>query len=1554
MASLSSPLSTSAPHLPQLSPSLNSPSSSSPLPSPTPSINSPRPPPPVRRASTSSDRIPIPGKSILKKPPPPPTGLFSRITSGMSIGKLFGGTTTATVASPNPDQTMLATMTAAESSSGSGGLKRAHFILPHMAVVYPISSNAPPRTPMTDVEKKAVEDRERERRKRVVCGEPESGSGWWTMEKVDGFYRECCKASDVKPEEVISQALLKPSSSMTMLSTNATSTLSSVPVPAPVSTSTSSPRTLDLTGISLTTTQAEILADVLSIEWGLRSLVLCESNLDPEVLKPILHALLLNNTLIYLSVASNTGLGNKSLAGRAIGAGYGLGAGLKGAGVAITGGGGLGLGGIGGGGAVTGWVVLEAYLSNSRLKVLDLSRNVIDKKAMESVVRGGLGSSSSYSTTEGTTSPSSELPSNSSASSSLISLTLDSVTLKSGALDVLARAVRISPSLRTLSLRNCRIGAMGSRGGIAISLMIRDWPDTVAAPPSSSTFSSNPSNNNSSDSLSEANSTISQTQTQNNTGSLNRLRRPAALTNLLDEAVGTSSSLSSSALPSARSSLSAITMSPLQTLVPVRKPLLPPPRHPQPVTVHSSSAHPPPPVNNSNLPPPPPLHPTKNVQTTYTPYVPRSKRGVAAGLGSIPPTPNTPNMPMMPGTPMAPVTPMTPTLATVSRGGITAFSAPFGDSLSSTSNSSDSSSNYPTSTITPRTINALTHNHAGSTLGSQPVPPSVAALNSASAALLSQVRALDALPRIGSLRSLDLRGNEMRVLKRNRTLKSLNLQDNKLDPKALAVLAEALKYNAALEELDLGRNACCGAIGGTMSQTGSSSAKHASTPYPNLPNNLNAIHSRSSLHPAYPSNIMHNHTHPSSLSNSSTSPSSQPPNQHIDLSLEGIHALRLALALNATLTRLSLADTHLGDAGAIALAEWMGEYRGLRWLDLTRNSRSNPDPSSGGRETTRMGANSAGEGLGEAGVLALAQGVKLNRTLRCLDVEVPPGVEGYARLSREILNTCIRNVEASARENSGAGFRDTPDERKLRLGEVDGDVTKDPVNLGRECVEELKRYLSSTNMVSANSTTMTLSSSTPSPEATPPSLDNAEDPVQEANIPFLLRRTRTVLEELAGVIGGLLEDRQIESPVREEKIKEVLELSDEIGILVRRVEEVEAWEGSHKERREQTIIDSEGIVYEKTKAKPALHVKVPSNLDSNPSVSSSSTSPPLSTAIDSPATVTSPPSTTTTTTHGIFAISDSPPSTSPRNSSSPGFAMQPRESSIPHSSTFNIDTASNTSHSSDSNGNLPSSPRRKDKGKARAPPEPVRHEPVLSPTAVLLRNGVRGASGALLLNGDMEAESEVESESGEEENDGGGEVEREGGDASSGKVWNGEAEAGVRSRSWVAEEGEVFRKGNVLLGPEEMEGEYDGEELRRELLEAMVERPAPRSLHIDDPDEYGSISTPSPLSPTSTPISSTPLSAPLTPVIPPPASSLTPSSSLSAPPTTPLVSLPEHVVVTAHSGTTPTQDYSFTFRETPSLTSLSAVVELPAVRPYIPRTRSTSSTTANAVQNTSE
>lgn len=33
----------------------------------------------------------------------------------------------------------------------------------------------------------------------------------------------------------------------------------------------------------------------------------------------------------------------------------------------------------------------------------------------------------------------------------------------------------------------------------------------------------------------------------------------------------------------------------------------------------------------------------------------------------------------------------------------------------------------------------------------------------------------------------------------------------------------------------------------------------------------------------------------------------------------------------------------------------------------------------------------------------------------------------------------------------------------------------------------------------------------------------------------------------------------------------------------------------------------------------------------------------------------------------------------------------------------------------------------------------------------------------------------------------------------------------------MEEEGEIFRKGTVLLGPEELEGEYAGEDLRKEV-----------------------------------------------------------------------------------------------------------------------------------------
>jgi len=46
----------------------------------------------------------------------------------------------------------------------------------------------------------------------------------------------------------------------------------------------------------------------------------------------------------------------------------------------------------------------------------------------------------------------------------------------------------------------------------------------------------------------------------------------------------------------------------------------------------------------------------------------------------------------------------------------------------------------------------------------------------------------------------------------------------------------------------------------------------------------------------------------------------------------------------------------------------------------------------------------------------------------------------------------------------------------------------------------------------------------------------------------------------------------------------------------------------------------------------------------------------------------------------------------------------------------------------------------------------------------------------------------------------------------------------LRSKSWVEEEGEVFRKGTQLLTPEDFEADYAGEDLRKEV----------RSSHLHD------------------------------------------------------------------------------------------------------------------------
>lgn len=115
----------------------------------------------------------------------------------------------------------------------------------------------------------------------------------------------------------------------------------------------------------------------------------------------------------------------------------------------------------------------------------------------------------------------------------------------------------------------------------------------------------------------------------------------------------------------------------------------------------------------------------------------------------------------------------------------------------------------------------------------------------------------------------------------------------------------------------------------------------------------------------------------------------------------------------------------------------------------------------------------------------------------------------------------------------------------------------------------------------------------------------------------------------------------------------------------------------------------------------------------------------------------------------------------------------------------------------DEEDDTPTTPRI-DKGKGRAKPEPEVPEKVLSPTFLITESESE----------DEEAHYVTEVEAGPSPTDRFVRIHLK-------RVLD--LLLSVRSRIWVAEEGEVFRKGTVLLGPEEMEGEYDGEELRREV-----------------------------------------------------------------------------------------------------------------------------------------
>jgi len=120
--------------------------------------------------------------------------------------------------------------------------------------------------------------------------------------------------------------------------------------------------------------------------------------------------------------------------------------------------------------------------------------------------------------------------------------------------------------------------------------------------------------------------------------------------------------------------------------------------------------------------------------------------------------------------------------------------------------------------------------------------------------------------------------------------------------------------------------------------------------------------------------------------------------------IDGILALRSAMMVSPSLKRVFLNSTDLSSEGAIALAEFLPEAHSLLHLDLTNN---NVDIS---------------------GVLALSVSIKLNSTIRCLDINIPFDDPDFSRLSQDLLETCVRNTEL-AQQKADAEARDAAAKR---------------------------------------------------------------------------------------------------------------------------------------------------------------------------------------------------------------------------------------------------------------------------------------------------------------------------------------------------------------------------------------------------------------------------------------------------------------------------------------------------------------------------------------------
>ncbi|SPO24503.1 uncharacterized protein UTRI_03772 [Ustilago trichophora] len=736
----------------------------------------------------------------------------NRSTSSIGGSSISTAATSQQTESENGSATPLVKSTVAEATTSAAPLKKVQFQVSHMAVTYPIAGAGTPED--EDLTRLRIE-REHRRMLKARRGKP------WTPEELEALYRECCRTREEHPLKKMRLVFQEAAQS-----------------------SPPALKTMDLSFVPLDRHAVEPIADLLSVDFGLNKLVLENCALNDDSVKSILHALLVSGTLPNLSIASNRKI------------------------------------------RFRGWRFVAIFMRRARaLRYLDLSENSIDRTSLEHLLavitkppaavmhhraplRPGKQAASKgmeKSTADGSndkantgedgddakdedgdsddeffddsgeplmpTAPLlrdvSDVPDP--PTSAIISLRLENCGLKAASLEMLSQAVRFS-DIRHLSLRRNKIGQLAS---VALAIMLKDYPDSVALDP-------------------------------NTAAAQNRDGR-----NYFD--LDAASSTPSGGIGADASDRSGRM-----------------------------------------------LRPTDAESTPE-----RRPRSYSPGLPEVPVIVSSPG------------------------GGITSRKMP-GQHIANGANEQRPTTFY--GAHTEQLQDAMQTSIAGPAgdLDLRLTPQERLDIRRNSAPGLSEEEAiaiyqakrarriLADLPRVGNLLTLDLKSNDIRggvvylaqVLKKNRTLRVLNLSDNNIEMPGLVAVAEALKYNSTLETLDMSHNPCSGP------------------------------------------------------------------------GLEGITTLRTAFALNTNLKRLFLNDTDLSSEAAIALAEFLPEARSLIHLDLAENF-----------------------DIDIAGVMALAVSLRMNRSLRCLDLNIPPNNPDFARLSQEILQSCVRNTELAQQRAKQKGLK---------------------------------------------------------------------------------------------------------------------------------------------------------------------------------------------------------------------------------------------------------------------------------------------------------------------------------------------------------------------------------------------------------------------------------------------------------------------------------------------------------------------------------------------------